>query len=327
MSKIHEHLRIKLPIWSAGMGLGIAGSDLASAVSNAGGLGVLGLGGMDPQMMRQLIADTRAKTSRAFGVNIIMPLMVPGQIELCYDEKVPLLVLFWGDPSDYVKDAHKRGMLVVSQCGDVDEAVRAAEAGVDGVIVQGTEAGGHVKATRPLAEVVRDTVAELASLPVIASGGIATGAGIARALNLGASAVSIGTRFLATRESAALDDYKERLLAARSEDTVLTTLFDMGWPDAAHRVIRNRAYKEWEAAGSPASGSRPGENRIIGTLAMGSPPGELPRYSVTPPILQFDGDLEEAALYCGKSCDDIDAILSVDSVMAQLVKELRAEQS
>lgn len=324
MNKINEQLKIRLPIWSAGMGLGIAGSALTSAVSNAGGLGVLGLGGMDPEMMRVVIAETRGKTSRAFGVNIIMPLMVPGQIETCYDEKVPLMVLFWGDPSDYIKDAHKRNILVVSQCGDVEEAVRAAEAGVDGVIVQGTEAGGHVKATRPLADVVRETVAELAPLPVIASGGIATGADIARALNLGASAVSMGTRFLATHESSALDSYKKRLLEARSEDTVLTRLFDMGWPDAPHRVIRNRAYNDWEAAGCPASGERPGENTIIGTLAIGEPPGELPRYSVTPPILQFDGDLEEAALYCGKSCDDIDAILSADLVMEQLVRELRA---
>mgnify|MGYP003631259840 CR=1 FL=1 len=327
MSKIHEHLKIKLPIWSAGMGLGIAGSALTSAVSNAGGLGVLGLGGMAPDMMRAVIADTRNKTSRAFGVNIIMPLMVPGQIEMCYDENVALLVLFWGDPSDYVKDAHKRGMLVVSQCGDVDEAVRAADAGVDGVIVQGTEAGGHVKATRPLADVVRETVAELASIPVIASGGIATGADIARALGLGASAVSMGTRFLATHESSALDSYKKRLLEARSNDTVLTKLFDIGWPDAAHRVIRNRAYNDWEAAGCPATGSRPGENSIIATLAIGEQPSELPRYSVTPPLLQFDGDLEEAALYCGKSCDDIDAILSAGEVMEQLITELRAAQS
>jgi nitronate monooxygenase len=327
VSKIHERLKVKVPIWSAGMGLGISGSALTSAVSNAGGLGVLGLGGMQLEMMRTVIADTRQKTSRAFGVNIIMPLMLHGQIELCFDEQIPLLVLFWGDPSDYIKDAHKRGMLVVSQCGDVEEAVRAAEAGVDGVIVQGTEAGGHVKATRPLEEVVRDTVAELASLPVIASGGIATGAHIARSLSWGASAVSMGTRFLATHESSALDGYKQRLLDARSEDTVLTKLFDVGWPNAAHRVIRNRAYSDWEAAGCPASGDRPGEHSGVGTLTIGEAPSEVPHYSVTPPLLQFDGDLEEMALYCGESCDHIDTVLSADHVMEQLISELREAQS
>ncbi len=324
MSKIHDQLNIKLPIWSAGMGLGIAGAALSCAVSEARGLGVLGLGGMDPGSMSTLIAEMRSLTSRAFGVNIIMPMMQDGQIETCFDEKVPLMVLFWGDPSPYIRDAHNRGILVVSQCGDVDEAVQAADAGVDGVIVQGTEAGGHVKATRPLADVVTETVKELGSLPVIASGGIATGADIASALKLGASAVSMGTRFLATKEAMVLDSYKERLLTAKSDDTVLTKLFDMGWPDAAHRVIRNRAYNDWEAAGSPPSGERPDENEIIGNLDIGDEPVELPRYTVTPPLLQFNGDLEEAALYCGESCDRIDSIMSAGEVMDRLVAELNA---
>ena len=132
MRRIHDQLNIKLPIWSAGMGLGIAGAALSCAVSEARGLGVLGLGGMDPASMRALIGDMRSRTSRAFGVNIILPMMQDGQIEICFDEKVPLMVLFWGDPSPYIRDAHQRGILVVSQCGDVDEAVRAADSGVDG---------------------------------------------------------------------------------------------------------------------------------------------------------------------------------------------------
>ena len=233
MSKIHERLNIKLPIWNAGMGMGMAGAALSSVVSNAGGLGVLGLGGMPPQAMRPVIAEMRELTTRAFGVNIIMPMMQDGQIETCFDENIPLMVLFWGDPAPYINDAHKRGVLVVSQCGDVEEAVRAAEAGVDGVIVQGTEAGGHVKATRPLHIVLRETVKELGSVPVIAAGGIATGADIAQALKLGASAVSMGTRFVATDEALALESYKSLITESQSSQTVLTELFDMGWPNAA----------------------------------------------------------------------------------------------
>lgn len=323
MSRIHERLNIKVPIWSAGMGLGIAGAALTSTVSNAGGLGVLGLGGLQASVMQDLIAETRALTRRAFGVNIIMPMMQPGQIETCYDERVPLMVLFWGDPEPYVRDAHKRDMLVIAQCGDVEEAVIAAEAGVDGVIVQGTEAGGHVKATRPLADVVTATVRELGKLPVIASGGIATGADVARALKLGASAVSIGTRFLASDESRVLDSYKDMLTRAHSKDTVLTKLFDQGWPDAAHRVLRNQAYADWEAAGCPEPGARPDEGAVIGHLAAGDEPLELPRYTVTPPLLNFEGDLEEAALYCGESCDRIDAIRSTGEVMETLIEELQ----
>ncbi|PCH49340.1 MAG: 2-nitropropane dioxygenase [Cellvibrionales bacterium] len=324
MNKIHEKLNVQVPIWSAGMGLGVSGAALSAAVSNAGGLGVLGLGGMGPVPMGEVIRDIRGRTSKAFGVNIIMPMMQDGQIETCFDEKVPLIVLFWGDPSPYIKDAHKRGILVVSQCGDTEEATRAAEAGVDGVIVQGIEAGGHVKATRPLVDVVRETVKELGSLPVIASGGIATGADISRALKLGASAVSMGTRFVATTEAMVLDDYKARVVAAKSEDTVFTKLFDVGWPDAAHRVIRNRVYDDWEAAGSPPSGERPNENVVIGTLREGEEAVDLPSYTVTPPLLQFHADLEQAALYCGHSCDRIDDILPAGELMQQLIRELKA---
>lgn len=324
MSKIHDHLNVKLPIWNAGMGMGMAGAAMASAVSNARGLGVLGLGGMLPEAMRSVIAETRKLTTRAFGANIIMPMMQEGQIDTCFDENIPLMVLFWGDPTPYINDAHKRGVMVVSQCGDVEEAVLAAEAGVDGVIVQGTEAGGHVKATRPLREVVTETIKELGSLPVIASGGIATGADIAAALQLGASAVSMGTRFVATEEALALDRYKSLITETDSKRTVLTKLFDIGWPDAAHRVIRNKAYDDWEAAGSPPSGTRPDENEIIGELGDGANAMELPRFSVVPPMDNYHGDLGEAALYCGESCDRINSISTTEKVMEQLVIELNA---
>lgn len=324
MSKIDDRLNIKLPIWNAGMGMGMAGAALSSVVSNAGGLGVLGLGGMQPAAMRPVIAEMRVLTSRAFGVNFILPMMQDGQIDTCFDEQIPLMVLFWGDPSPFVNDAHRRDVMVVSQCGDVEEAVRAAEAGVDGVIVQGTEAGGHVKATRPLQEVLSETVKELGSVPVIAAGGIANGADIAAALKLGASAVSMGTRFVATDEALALDSYKSMVTNTESDQTVLTELFDQGWPNAAHRVIRNKAYDDWEAAGSPASGSRPDESQIIGKLGDGASAMEIPRFSVVPPMDNYHGDLSEAALYCGESCDRIDTIISTAKVMEQLVAELHA---
>ncbi len=327
MSAIDDRLNLKLPIWNAGMGLGIAGAAMASAVCAAGGLGVLGLGSMRPAQMRDEIERLRALTSRAFGVNLIMPMMQEGQIDVCFDERVPLMILFWGDPAPFVKDAHRRDILLVSQCGDAEEALCAADAGVDAVIVQGTEAGGHVKATHPLGDVVVDSARALGSLPVIASGGIANGDDINKALQLGACAVSMGTRFLATHEAAVQPAYKDRVIAARSEQTVMTKLFDVGWPDAAHRVLRNRAYDNWEAAGRAPSGSRPGEGEVVAHLKLSDEVMDIPRYSVVPPMEIYEGDVEEAALYCGQSCDRIDALASTAALMEQLARELDTARS
>ncbi|HEY9416647.1 MAG TPA: nitronate monooxygenase, partial [Pseudonocardia sp.] len=144
-------LGVRLPIWNAGMGAGLAGPELAAAVSNAGGLGVLGMGGLPEPLIRAGIARTRGLTDRPFGVNIIMPLVSDEDQILCVlDEAVPVLVLFWGDPAPYVARAHAAGTCLVTQVGSVEQAREAAEAGVDAVMIQGVEAGGHVRATTSL---------------------------------------------------------------------------------------------------------------------------------------------------------------------------------
>ena len=149
-----QQLGIKHPIFSVGMGGGMAGPELAAAVSNAGACGVLGMGGLPAPYIRRQIRHLRTLTDKPFGVNIILPLLQEGQIETCLEEAVPVLVLFWGDPQPYVAEAHTRGTRVFVQVGGVDEAVAAAEAGVDGIIAQGLEAGGHVKSTTALSTIV-----------------------------------------------------------------------------------------------------------------------------------------------------------------------------
>ena len=305
------------------MGIGMAGPALAAAVSNARGLGVLGAGGLTDEEIRDQIVGLRRLSSRAFGVNIILPMLRGREIEICFDERVPLMVLFWGDISPYVKDAHRRNILIVAQCGDADDAAAAAEAGADGIIIQGTEAGGHVKAHTPLAENLRTTLAAVSPLPVIAAGGIATGKDIAEALLAGASAVSMGTRFLATKEAIITEQYKQMIIAAEAEDTVLTELFDMGWPNAQHRVIRNKTYNTWETAGKPKSGDRSGENETIGFLTQSNEKTELPRYTIYPPLLNVDAHPDDLALYAGESCERTREILSVEQLMAELQEELR----
>lgn len=150
------------------------------------------------------------------------------QIDTCLAERVPILVFFWGDPRPYVEDAHQNGVKVFIQVGSVDEARAAADAGVDAIIAQVIEAGGHVKGTTALSVFVPEVVDAVKPLPVIAAGGIADGRGLVAALCLGAQAVSMGTRFVASEEAFVPRAYKEWIVASMSADTVYSELFDRG---------------------------------------------------------------------------------------------------
>jgi nitronate monooxygenase len=314
-----RELGVRLPIWNAGMGVGIAGPELASAVSNAGGLGVLGMGGLPEPLIRAEINRTRGLTDQPFGVNIIMPLVEDeGQILCTFDEGAPVVVLFWGDPAPYVEPAHAAGTRLVAQVGSLEQARQAADSGVDAVMIQGVEAGGHVRATTSLSVLLPAVVDAVGDLPVIAAGGIADARGVAAALVLGAQAVSLGTRFLCSTEANVV--YKERVVAASASDTYFTTLFDVGWPDANHRVLRNDAIRDWEAAGRPASGQRPGEGETIGKLPVGGQMIDVPSYAVYPALEGFSGDLERTALYCGESCTLVNDIRPAAEIVADLAR-------
>jgi NAD(P)H-dependent flavin oxidoreductase YrpB (nitropropane dioxygenase family) len=267
----------------------LAGPELAAAVSNAGACGVLGrVAGAPVEHLRQQIRHLRSLTDNPFGVNIILARLQEGWIDVCLEEQVPLLVLFWGDPVLYVPEAHRRGMKVFLQVGTMAEAQRAAEVGVDAIIAQGVEAGGHVKSTTALSTLVPEVVEALHPTPVIAAGGISNGRSLVAALSLGAHAVSMGTRFLCSDEALATPAYKERVLQSTAVDTVYTTLFNVGW-DAPHRVLRNKAVTEWEAAGCPAPGHRPGEGTLVGGRNAAAPGWSLyatRRVPIPPQALQ-----------------------------------------
>lgn len=315
-----HQLGIEYPIFSVGMGP-MAGPELAAAVSNAGGCGVLGGGGALAPDLRQDIRRLRTLTNKPFGVNLLLPLLLEGQIEACFDEKIPVLVLFWGDASPYIKEAHLRGIKIFIQVGSVEEAQVAAEAGVDAIIAQGVEAGGHVKSTTSLSTIVPAVIEAVNPVPVIAAGGIATGRNVVAALSLGAQAVSMGTRFLCSVEARAIQEYKERVVKSKAEDTVYTLLFDIGWPGAAHRVLRNKAFDEWEAAGCPASGHRPGEGMIIGTVPVAGFSLETPKYSSMGPVTGFVGDMEQVGLYAGESCSFVNDIKPAAQIVHEVVRE------
>ena len=319
---------IEYPIFSVGFGAA-AGPELAAAVSNAGGFGVLGVSGMSPDEMEQRIAKTRQLTDRPIGVNIIIVETEEGDRELLTDQVaaagalgVGAVVLFWGDPAPYVEAAHRNNAKLFIQIGSVEEAKAAADAGVDAVIAQGIEAGGHVRGTTSIWRLLPATVDALTPLPVLASGGIGDGAGIARALQLGAQGVSLGTRFVACDEAWMHPAYKQRIVDSDADDTVYNSLYDVWWPDAPHRTLRNKTFAEWEAAGRPPSGSRPGEGTSIGRRQLTTGEWiEWPRYATGSVPPDFDGDIEYAPLWAGESCSVVNDIKPAAEIIRDLVRD------
>jgi nitronate monooxygenase/enoyl-[acyl-carrier protein] reductase II len=323
MRDMIDRLNTKYPIWNAGMGAGIAGPELASAVSEAGGLGVLGCGAMQGADVTAMIADTKVLTKKPIGANVILPMSDGSDVAACFDGGVDVLVLFWDDIQPFVKDAHSREVFILSQCGNPEDAVRAADAGADGIIIQGVESGGHVSSSQKLTQNLETIIKHVRPLPCIAAGGLSTGAQIKDILSRGAKAVSLGTRFLATHEANATDEYKNRLLTSRSEDTVVTQLFDGGWPKAPHRIIINKDYTTWVANDSPDAPNRPGEGENIGHIAQTDGRKlKLSRYTTMPAIKNFTGSIESLPLYAGTSVDNIHTIESVENLFKILLTEI-----
>jgi nitronate monooxygenase len=230
------------PILQAGMG-GVARAELVTAVSRAGAYGFLGMVREPPQRIRDEIRSVRQRTSRSFGVNIIPAAtdaaLLEQQVEVLLEEKPHSVCLFWEINPPLIARLREAGILVLHQVGSAAEARKAWRAGAQILIAQGVEAGGHVRGNQELHTLV-PWVVDTTPLPVIASGGIATGASMVELMELGAQGVHCGTLFLATEESNAHDYHKRRVVLARAEDTVLTTLFHINWPESAPvRVIQN----------------------------------------------------------------------------------------
>jgi NAD(P)H-dependent flavin oxidoreductase YrpB (nitropropane dioxygenase family) len=246
------------------MGPSITSPELATAVSNAGGLGLVSFGVNPPELLRALIRRLRELTARPFGVNMILQFPVDEHVRVCLEEKVPVLSFFWGDPSRFVAPAHAAGLKVIDQVGSVDAARRSAQAGVDIIIAQGVEAGGHIAGQLSTMALVPAVVDAIAPTPVVAAGGIADGRGVVAALALGAEGVALGTRFLATPEANIHAAYQQKVLHSNGEDTVRTTLFGYGWPNAPHRTLRTAFVDQWLSQEARGSEQRPDEPVIAG---------------------------------------------------------------
>ncbi|MBT3350523.1 MAG: nitronate monooxygenase [Nitrospinaceae bacterium] len=250
-TRVCDLLSIELPIALGGMG-SVYGIDLVAAVSEAGGLGALGCSLLGPDEVKKAAADIRVKTDKPFALNFLIFMPNEAGFEAALEARPAAMAFAWPRPEQDLKPffdrAHEAGCKVTFMAGDVPEARRAAEAGADVIIAQGTEGGGHVNwmATMTLVPMVVDAVAPV---PVMAAGGVADGRGLAAALALGADGVLLGTRFLASEESPLHPNFKQAIVDSDGHDTMLTEIPDIAsgrvWPGAMARARRNNFVDRW----------------------------------------------------------------------------------
>ena len=319
-TRLCKLLSIQLPIFSAPMGPDLTGPELVAAVSGAGGLGLMQSQLSPPEHFREQIRRVRSATDKPFGVNFILALPHEEDLNVCLEEHVPVVSFFWGDPARYVEQVHAAGSKIFLQVGSVEAARRAAAAGVDVIIAQGTEAGGHVEgetATMVLAPRIVDAVAPV---PVVAAGGIADARGLVAVLALGAEGAVLGTRFLATSEANAHPHYKQKLLEAVETDTVRTILFGHGWPNAPHRTLRTRFVEQWLGNEARAQESRADEP-VIGRTSIAEREIPIQRFMSLPPSNRVTGDIESMALLAGQTVGLVKEIKSAATIVRELADE------
>lgn len=311
---------LSVPIVQAPMG-GVSTPRFVAAAAEAGALGMLPIWYLPPDVAAAVVAQTRALTQRSFAVNIRADLDLQGLIAAATDGGVDIVHLFWGDPARLAPSVRKAGAKMIATVSDVDTTKAALDAGTDGLIAQGVEAGGHVFGAVPLAELVPLVVDLAGGVPVAAAGGLAGAEDIARVFALGASAAVLGTRLLATDECDAHPAYKQALIDAQAEDTVRTLCFDGGWPDAPHRALRNSTFRGWEAAGRPEPGARPGEGDVVAQDPGGA---SYPRYHCMTPHAAMTGDVEALCLYARMGVGKVRRIQPVQAVIDEIMAGLSA---
>jgi NAD(P)H-dependent flavin oxidoreductase YrpB (nitropropane dioxygenase family) len=305
---ICELLKIEHPIALGGMGSATS-PELVSTVSNAGGLGALGCHYLSPEQIRDRTVAIRQQTNKAFGLNFLLFDTRDDSLAAALELRPSVMQFAWARPEQdlrtYFDRAHKAGCLVTHMAGTVPEAVRAAKAGADVVIAQGTEGGGHVgwMASLPLIPMVVDAVAPT---PVLAAGGFADGRGLVAALALGAGGILLGTRFLATIESPLHPNFKQAIVDSDGHDTQLSEIPDIAaglvWPGAMTRSRRNRFIERW--AGREWALRRDRAKALEGLNAA-----------------RKSGDVEEGPLSMGQDAGLIHDIPSAGDIVTRIAQQ------
>jgi NAD(P)H-dependent flavin oxidoreductase YrpB (nitropropane dioxygenase family) len=307
-TRICDLLGITHPIILGGMG-GATSAPLVAAVSSAGGLGTLGTSQFTPAQLEKEIAAIREQTDKPFGINHLLFLAADDTFAVTLRARPKVVAFAWArqdqDLREYFKRAHDAGSIVMYMAGEVPQALRAAEAGADILVAQGTEAGGHVvwMASMPLVPMM---VRAVSPLPVVAAGGIADGRGLAAALALGADGVLLGTRMLATHEAPIHPNLKQAIVESNGHDTVLTEIPDIAmgrvWPGAMSRLQRNKFIERWAGREWALRDCY----REVGKAAIAARAG---------------GDIDEAPLFFGQDAGLIDSVESAGDIIQRMVIE------
>ncbi len=307
MNRVTSLFGIKYPLIQAGM-IWCSGWKLASAVSNAGGLGIIGSGSMYPEVLDHHVMKCKAATNKPFAVNL--PMLYPSieeHIETIIKHKVPIVFTSAGNPRTWTETLKKNGILVVHVVSSVKFAKKAEDAGVDAVVAEGFEAGGHNGRDETTTMCLIPMVSREISIPLIAAGGIANGQSMLAAMNLGADGVQIGSRFVASEESSAHSFFKNEVIRAKEGDTTLT-LKEL----TPVRLLHNPFYQEIVRAYE--------ENASIDDLKALLGRGRAKQG-------MFQGDLENGELEIGQISGMIDEIKPADQIVEEIIAEYRTAVS
>ncbi len=305
-TRFTELVGCSAPIQQAGMG-GVATPELAGAVAEAGGLGMVGAVMVPPQALAAALAAL-PQSDGAVGVNFLMPFLDRDCVDVAA-ASARVVEFFYADPDARLVEAvHEGGALAAWQVGSEREARQAQEAGCDLIVAQGREAGGHVRGDSPLLPLL-DRVLDAVEVPVVAGGGLGTPRAVAAVLAAGADAARIGTRFVAAAEADAHPTYVKALIDADPADTVLTEAFSVMWPNAPHRVLRSCV----EAA-EAFDGEMVGEAALAGQILP------IPRLSVPTPTRGTTGAIEAMALYAGQSVGAVTGVERAGDIVRELAE-------
>jgi nitronate monooxygenase len=312
-TRFTELVGCTVPIQLAGMPR-TATPELAAAVCRAGGLGMIGGTRYSAAAMDEALDElSQGARGAPFGVNFLVPFLERETVRAAA-RRARVVELFWGDPDPgIVDDIHAEGALATWQVGSIAEAEAAEAAGCDFVVAQGVEAGGHVRGTLRLLDLLAAVVRRVA-VPVVAAGGIGSAAAVVAALAAGAEGVRVGTLFVAATESGAHPEYQRALIAASAEDTILTETFSYLWPHAPHRVLR-----------ASAEAARASTAEFVAEIHEGGRVVPIPRLATPNPTRATVGDVAAMPHYAGKSVDGVADVRPAAHIMRDLLEAVETQ--